>query len=94
MAQTTILAAGTDAATSSNIEVAAGAQKTVGIFSATSIPPSIELFVRMVTPGSDNQVARLSNASQTTMLVGPGTYKVVRKDISDAGVAVGAYVDA
>ena len=93
MAQTTILAAGTSAATSTDVTIAAGAQKTVGVFATGGIPPSIELFVRMATPGGDNQVARLSSANQTTMLVGPGTYRVARKDISATGVAVGVYLD-
>ena len=93
MAQTTILAAGTGAATSSNVVVAAGDTVTVGIFATGTIPPSIELYVRQVTPGGDNQVARLSHAHQTTMLVGPGTYRVVRKDISALGVSVGVFED-
>jgi hypothetical protein len=93
MAQTTILAAGTSSATSSDVVVAGGDLVSVGLFSDSAIPPSIELYVRMDTPGGDNQVARLSSASQTTMLVGPGTYRVVRKDISAIGVSVGVYTE-
>jgi hypothetical protein len=93
MAQTTILAAGTNQATSTDVVVDSGDTVTIGIFSAGVIPPSIELYVRQKTPSGDNQVARLSKAHQSTMLVGPGTYRVVRKDISALGVSVGVFED-
>lgn len=41
MAQTTILAAGTSAATSSDVTVAAGSNAVVGIFAASAIPNGV-----------------------------------------------------
>lgn len=94
MAQSTILALGQTLATSSDISIPAGITKSVGIFSNDKIPTPVEIFVRMDTPGSDVFVAKLTKYNHTTLLVGPGTYRVVRKNIAQWGVDVGVYVDA
>ena len=78
MAQNTVLAAGTTAATSSNIVVDPGNSVTVGLFAATSIPHTLELKIYQDTPSGDNCVARLSGYCRTTVLSGPGTFRVRR----------------
>ena len=93
MAQTTIIAAGTAAATSSNIVLAAGAVATVGIFAATAIrlPAGEALQVVQVTPGAVNHVGYLSDKDRATQIVGPGTFQVKRPLTT---VAFGVFVDA
>jgi hypothetical protein len=80
MPQSTILAAGTTAATSTDIVLAAGDTATVGIFAATAIPlPAGEQFtVVQVTPGAANYVGMLTNNERSVQIVGPGTFQVKR----------------
>lgn len=54
MAQSTILAAGTSGATSTDVVVAAGATVNVGIFAAANvlIPLGVDIEVRMATPAA------------------------------------------
>ena len=94
MAQNTILAAGTSAASSSNIVVAAGSRVTVGAFVATgSLPIGVELNVVIDTPGADESIGKLTYSSPAFLLNGPGTFRVVRQNISGFGVAVGAFTE-
>lgn len=94
MAQTTILAAGTGAASSSNVVITATAPITVGLFTASgTIPPAVGLQVRNITPGAAGMVASLDINRPAITLTGPGTYRVDRPDISASNVAVGVYQD-
>lgn len=90
MAQTTVLASGTTAATSSDIVVAAGASKTVGIFGAAALAGLGSLKVMLDTPGADIEVTRLTRSQPVVVLSGPGTFRVVR---ALSAVAVGVFVE-
>jgi hypothetical protein len=95
MPQTTILAAGQTAATSTNVVVAAGDVVSVGLFTAAgAVPSGVEIDIRMATPGEDNFVAKLTQANQTTAISGPGTFRAYRKNIAAQGVNVGVYVES
>ncbi len=93
MTQTTVLAAGQTAAESSEITLSAGAVVTVGIFGSAKIPAEVTLRVVVVTPGLAQTVATLSESSSVTALTGPGTFKVVRPDITSYGVNVGVFTN-
>lgn len=92
MAQATVLAAGTTAATSTDIVVAAGASVTVGLFVATGsiavAGPVGEVLAD--TPGADNVVAILSIDRPTAVISGPGTFRVRRLATSQA---IGVYTE-
>lgn len=90
MAQSTILAAGTADAVSTDVLIPSGSVKTVGIFASGSLPYSGFLNVHQDTPGGDVVVARISQSFPSIALVGPGTYRIVRKNQSQA---VGAYLE-
>lgn len=90
MAQTTILAAGSTAATSSDVPVAAGSVASIGIFSAAGIPRGVELAVMMDTPSLDAQIGKLTAEDPAIVLSGPGTFRVVRSALADS-VSVGVY---
>ncbi|SDO72673.1 hypothetical protein SAMN04487957_110138 [Halomonas shengliensis] len=93
MAQATVLAAGTTAATSTDIVVAAGESVTVGIFSAAAapVPAGAGFTVAQDTPGADNIVARLGQQQRATVLAGPGTYRVSRQAYT--GEAFGVFTE-
>lgn len=84
MTQSTILATGTTAATSTDIVIAAGATVTVGIFCAAPDVPvglgwePIEFSVLEKTPGADNKIDTLNYGKKAIVLSGPGTYRVSR----------------
>lgn len=94
MAQTSILAPGSTAATSTDIAVAAGESVTVGIYAATGdpVPTGARFTVMQDTPGADNVVARLDNYARTTVLAGPGTYRVKRTAYT--GTSFGVFTEA
>jgi len=99
MAQSTILAAGNSAATSTDIAVAAGATVTVGIFSAAGnpLPVNVQFTVWIDTPGADQRVTSLglSTGADTvvaTQLSGPGTFRVTRPAYT--GEAYGVFLEA
>lgn len=95
MAQSTILAAGTSAATSSTVTVAAGTVISLGIFADSPIPPNVVFYVKQDTPATTNNViAKLSHNFRVIAISSPGVYSVTRADISAEGVDVGVYVDA
>lgn len=83
MAQSTILATGTTAASSTDIVVAAGAVVTVGVFSATPSGLRVKFKIFQDTPGADNLIGLLGNENRATQLNGPGTYRVDRPLITD-----------
>lgn len=80
MAQTSILATGNTAATSTDIVVAAGEAVTVGIYADTGgrLPIGVQFLVAQDTPGADNLIERLDNSKSATVLAAPGTYRVHR----------------
>lgn len=86
MTQSTILASGTTAAPSTDIVVAAGAVVKVAIFSAN---PGASLAgrgfdVQEVTPGAPNLIGTLDETKRSTLLYGPGTFRVVRQALVTA----------
>jgi hypothetical protein len=88
MAQATILAAGTTAATSTDVAVAAGANATVGIFVASGdIPHSVQLGIWADTPGGDVLIDTLNALKPAKVITGPGTFRVVR-GVTEASVGV------
>lgn len=93
MAQSTILAAGQNRANSSDIVVAAGSPVSVGIFSNDTIVSRVRCLVMMRTPGDDACVGILNSSNPVFALLGPGTYRVERPDISENGVNVGVFLD-
>lgn len=80
MAQATILATGTTAATSTDVVVTAGTAVTVGLFTsaATGIPAHEGAMVCIDTPGDDANHCFLSGVKPIVVLTGPGTYRVKR----------------
>lgn len=94
MAQTTILAAGTTAATSTDIVVAAGDTATVGIFAASSerLPSDVRFSIMLDTPSTDIQVAALSDVEPVQVISGPGTFRVTRPAYT--GEAYGVFTEA
>ena len=91
MTQATILAPGNTAATSSDVVVPAGETVTVCLYSATAsaVPVAMQMYVYQDTPGADNLVATLENYNRSTVLIGPGTFRIKRPDY--AGAAFGAF---
>lgn len=94
MAQSTILAAGNTAATSTDIVIAKGDSVIVGIFAAADagLSGSVQFRVTQKTPGADNSVAVLTNHSRATVLSGPGTFRVIRP--AYAGSEFGVFLEA
>lgn len=84
MTQSTILATGTTAATSTDVVIAAGSVVTVGIFCAAPDVPvgldwePIQFTVLEKTPGADNKIDTLNFGKKAVVLSGPGTYRVAR----------------
>jgi hypothetical protein len=93
MAQTTILSAGTNNTYSSDITLAQGETRTVGIFSASAIPEHIGFQILIDTPQKDMVVGSLCKTTPALVISGPGTFRVMRPDISNAGVDVGVYTE-
>lgn len=90
MAQSTILATGTTDATSTDINIPAGTVKTIGIFASGSLPKDSYLHIYQDTPGGDVVIAKVNKQFPAIALVGPGTYRAVRKNQTQA---VGAYLE-
>jgi hypothetical protein len=86
MAQTTILAAGTTAATSTDFTIAEGSSIKVGIACAGAIGSDDVCTIFEVSPLGERVVQQLNSSSPST-LIGTGTYRVKRK-ASTASVAV------
>ena len=81
MAQTTILAAGTTVATSTDVVVAAGSTVSISIFTdnAAGLPGNHSVTVWMDTPSAvDVFVAELTGGSPATVVSGPGTFRAKR----------------
>jgi len=90
MAQNTVLAAGTTAAVSTDIVIAAGAEVIVGVFSsvAANMPLGARFNILLDTPGSDQFIAKLDNEHRAQVLTGPGTYRVSRNAYTGAAFGV------
>lgn len=89
MAQTTILASGATAATSSDVVVAAGASVTIGLYVASGpFPTDARAAIFIDTPGADSRIAALDNDNRTRVIGGPCTARVVREQ---SGTAYGVY---
>ena len=93
MPQSTILAAAVTAATSTNVTLASGVSAILGIFSATpnAVPAGVAFTVLQVTPGADNVIASLGAGSRSSLVTGPGTYRVRRAAYT--GAAFGVFAD-
>jgi len=93
MAQTTILAAGVTAAASTDVVVASGSVVLVGIFAATAVevPQQAAFNIEQVTPGAVNVIARLGAGNRTTVIAGPGTFRV-RRPLYE-GAAFGVFLE-
>ena len=92
MAQSTILASGTTAATSTDIVIAAGDSVTVGIFSADANDITDGSFsINQVTPGAVATIGSLNLYNRSTQLFGPGTFRVKRPVLT---TAFGVFLDA
>lgn len=91
MTQTTILAAASTLATSTDVVVTPGTFTTIGIFSAAEgrLPVDAMITVYQDSPGVDNIVQTLNNERRSIVLIGPGTYRVIRQAYT--GTAFGAY---
>lgn len=95
MTQATILSAAQTAATSTDVELAAGEKIKVGLFTDNALgifPRKYEYWLVEDTPGADNRVVDLAKVT-SQVVVGPGTYRVVRPDISANGVNVGVFTE-
>lgn len=93
MAQTTILAVGLAAATSTDIVGAAGAAVTVGIFTDSVLTTAYGAIFTVMqdTPGLDNELAMLS-PGKSIQLTGPGTFRVKRT--VSTGKPYGVFLEA
>lgn len=93
MTQSTILAVGLTAATSTDIVVAAGSVVTVGAFtdSVLTTPFGAVFTVMQDTPGLDLEVAVLGTG-KSIQLVGPGTFRVKRS--VSTGKPYGVFLEA
>lgn len=93
MTQSTVLAAGITAASSTDIVIAAGATVTVGIFSAVAdaVPLGVAFGIDQVTPGASNTIGCLDGARRQVVLAGPGTFRVKRPAYT--GTPFGVFVE-
>jgi len=95
MAQTTILAAGKTAGTSSDVTVAPGDVVKIGLFvtGTDAVPDRLALAVLEDTPGADNVIGQLDAGTPSLVVQGPGTYRVARPAIPSM-VNVGVYAES
>lgn len=96
MAQSTILAAGTEAADSSEVTIAAGSSVNLCLFVASGDIPSDAVFtVGYKTPGSWVPLAQLSGSRPAVNVVGPCIVRVSRIECGKkSGVSVGVLSDS
>lgn len=94
MTQTTILAPGSAAAASSDIDLAAGVVVAVGIYSEEdAYPRNFSFAIMKKTPGEPHYMGQLDGNRRATLLEGPGTYYVLRPELT-AELEFGVYKDA
>lgn len=93
MAQSTILAAGTSIATSTDVAVAAGSVVTIGLFvSSGDLPVSCSAIVLIDTPGADLRYAPLDKSNPLVVISGPCTARVTRQEAG--GTSVGVFAES
>ena len=94
MAQTTILAAGTTAATSTDVVVAAGASVTIGVFTSAAggLPGNHHVSVLQVAPSGTTLAFSLSGNTPQAVIAGPGTFRAQRHP--GLTTPIGVYTDA
>ena len=94
MTQTTVLAAGNTAETSTDIVVLPGDVVTVALFSSAeqTVPSDAKFDLLLDSPGLDMPVATLNSYTLQFALYGPGTYRVTRN--AYAGAAFGVYTES
>ena len=92
MTQSTILASGTSAGTSSDVTIGAGGSASVGLFVSTgALPASLQATVLMDSPGNtDVQIGTLTSAAPAISITGPGVFRVAR---IASPTAFGIYLD-
>ena len=84
-----ILAAGSTAAVSSDVTVAAGDSVTLSIYASTgSIPPGVDFIIKKDSSGVDVYVGRLNAYNPSTVLSGPGVFRVRRPLLATGSVGV------
>lgn len=92
MAQTTKLAAATAEGTSTTIVVDAGVQAVIGLFASVATlgeaGPNFAATVQQITPGTPNNITKLSAGNPSCLVSGPNTYQVVKPG---SLVAVGVF---
>lgn len=78
--ETSVLAPGTTAATSTVITVGAGATAIIGIYATTgnSLPTDVEFVIKVDTPGIDTPDSTLTNQRKFAVVPGPADYYVDR----------------
>jgi hypothetical protein len=75
--------------------VASGAYVTLGAFVASGmLPAGISLRVMIDSPGADIEFTQLRRSHPIVVLSGPGTFRVIRDDITSGGVDVGAWTES
>lgn len=89
--QTTVLAAGTTAADSSDITVEQGESVKIGLFSAAGGEPPMgaEFALVQETPGADDVIQTLGRRQKACVIDAPGIYKIKRSAYT--GEAWGVY---
>lgn len=88
---TSLLAPGNAAGATVDIDVAAGAMVTVGLYSAAeaALPPGVHFPIQQLTPGAPNHLGALDNSVRSISLSGPCTYRVSRPEY--VGPAFGVF---
>lgn len=68
---------------------------TVGLFvTSGSVPAGADLSLRQDTPGADAHLYSLGRDRMSIAITAPGTYRVLRPDITRHGVDVGVYLES
>lgn len=95
-----ILAAGTAAGTSSAVTLAAGVEATLQLFVAGTTPTSIPALAQFLITKDDGTNAEsvaglLAGTNPVEVIRGPGTYYVVRPDLTAVGITtpIGVWQD-
>jgi opacity protein-like surface antigen len=93
MPLSSVLAVGTTSAVSTDIVIPAGSTVTVGIYfsASTGQGAGSAAHVNQATPGADNFLLALDALNRSTVLIGPGTFRVTRQ--ATAGPALGVFTE-
>ena len=89
---TAILVPAATNATSSDVVVAAGATAVIGIYTAAGqIPQTARLTIVQDTPGSTDIPVDVLDKGKPSVIIGAGTFRVVRVHGADWSDQVGAF---